>query len=291
MQDRPPSPPLRALRVVAQVARFERYGDAAQALGVTTSAVSQQIRALETWIGTPLFERKTKSPRLTPAGQALVDGISEPLARIDQTCRALRRANDHQTVVVSAPAAYLSYRLIPALHRFWEEHPEIHVDVRIAPRFDGPPDNADADLSIRFLHDHPDAPALGRRGWRAVCHQTYFEAQGRPDSLAGFTEGIFLHESIYNFWPKVFEEAGLTLPKQSQYRGVGDASHVIAAAVAGNAMALVPAELTRQFVRDGTLVSPVAVGIEPRAAYFAFSGPETTKLATDLLFKFLHTDE
>ena len=52
-------------------------------------------------------------------GQTLIDGIAEPLARIDHTCRALRRANDQNTVVVSAPAAYLSYRLIPALHRFW----------------------------------------------------------------------------------------------------------------------------------------------------------------------------
>ena len=287
-----PQPPLRALRVVAQVARFERYGDAAKALGVTSSAVSQQIRALEAWIGAPLFERKTKAPRLTPAGQTLVDGISEPLARIDQTCRALRRANDQNTVVVSAPAAYLSYRLIPALHRFWEAHPEVHVDVRIAPRFDEPPEEADADLSIRFLHDHPEAPPLGRRGWRAVCHMAYFEAQGRPTSLSGFSEGIFLHESIYNFWPKVFEEAGLKPPRSSQYRGVGDASHVLAAAVAGNAMALVPAELARQFIRDSTLVAPIAVHIEPSAAYFAFTGPEpvNVKLSAQMVLDFLRTD-
>lgn len=287
MADQSPNPPLRALKVVAAVARFEGYGDAAQALGVTTSAVSQQIRTLEAWIGTALFDRKIKAPRLTPAGQTLVDGIAEPLARIEQTCRALRRANDQQTIMVSAPGAYLSYRLIPSLHRFWEQNPETHVDVRIAPRFDSPPEEDDADLSIRFLHNHAEALALGRRGWRAVCHRAHFEALGRPECLGGFSESVFLHESIFNFWPMVFEDAGLPVPDPSRFRGVGDASHVLAATIAGNAIALLPAELTQQLIRDGTLVSPVVVRIEPSAAYFAFARSGPFKPSTALLLEFL----
>lgn len=280
-------PPLRALRVLATVSRFERFGDAAAELGVTTSAISQQIRLLEQWIGTEVFDRSTKSPRLTPAGRRLVEGISAPLARIDGICRAIRRSHAQSSVVVSAPGAYLSYRLIPALHEFWQQHPDVHVDLRMAARFDSPAEGEDIDLAIRFLHDHDSGSPLGRRGWRAVCHRTHYDALGRPQSLADLQGGLFLHESIFNFWPMAFEEAGAAIPEGVDFRGVGDASHVMAAVTAGNAMALLPAELTQAAIRDGTLVTPFTVGIEPAAGYFALLGAEEAKPAVRDLVKFL----
>ena len=143
-------PPLRALRVLAVVSRVDRHADAATELGVTASAVSQQIRILERWIGTNLFDRSTKSPKLTETGRALFDGIAAPLARIDGVCQAIKRSSDHRTVVVSAPGAYLSYRFIPSLHAFWKQNPEIDVDIRMAARFDAPIEGRGIDLAIRF---------------------------------------------------------------------------------------------------------------------------------------------
>lgn len=283
-------PPLRALRVLAVVSRVDRHADAATELGVTTSAVSQQIRILERWIGTNLFDRSTKSPKLTETGRALFDGIAAPLARIDGVCQAIKRSSDHRTVVVSAPGAYLSYRFIPSLHAFWKQNPEIDVDVRMAARFDAPIEGRGIDLAIRFLHDHETAPPLGRRGWRAVCHRTHFEALGRPESLADLETGLFLHESIFNFWPRAFEEAGLSVPEGVTFRGVGDATHVMAGVLAGNAMALLPGELTQQALRDGTLVSPFNVSLEPNAAYFALTSDPTPKPSTEKLIGFLRSE-
>lgn len=281
-------PPLKALRVLATVVRFDRYADAAIELGVTPSAISQQIRILEDWVGAPLFDRATKTPTLTAIGQALVDGIADPLARIDGACRAVKRQTDQNTVVVSSSGAYASYLLIPALHTFWEQHPAIHVDVRLATRFDAPFEREGVDLAIRFLHDHKTARPLGRRGWRAVCHRSHFEDLGRPESLAEFQSGTFLHEVFYNFWPEAFDIEGLDIPPSIDFRGVGDASHVMAGVLAGKAMALLPASLVQPAIRDGTLVSPFTTKLESQAAYFALVDERSTKPSTQTLVDFLH---
>ncbi|MFU1682628.1 LysR family transcriptional regulator [Phaeobacter piscinae] len=54
---RPKGPPLNAMRAFEAAARLNGFVAAAQELGVTPGAVSQQVKALEDWTGTPLFQR------------------------------------------------------------------------------------------------------------------------------------------------------------------------------------------------------------------------------------------
>ena len=276
-------PPLRALRVFAVLAKSNRYSDAATQLGVTTSAVSQQIRVLEEWIGTELLDRKTRQPKLSPVGLTLFDGIAAPLARLDATCGSIRRANDQQRIVVSAPSAYVQYRLIPALQLFWQDHRGIDVEIRIAERFDAPFEDGVVDLAIRFLHDHEAATPLGMRGWRAVCHRSYFEILEKPESILDISKGNLLHEEVFNFWPQAFREAEVEVPDEIVFRGLGDASHVMTAVLAGDAIALLPSELAVRLIREGVLVSPFRVAIEPRSAYFAIDQAANRKASTQLL--------
>ncbi|WP_306789886.1 LysR family transcriptional regulator, partial [Klebsiella pneumoniae] len=63
--------PMNALRVFDSAARHLNLSLAAQELGVSHSAVSQQVRQLETWLGGKLFERHSDGVRLTAAGQDL----------------------------------------------------------------------------------------------------------------------------------------------------------------------------------------------------------------------------
>ena len=60
-------PPLKAVRYFEAAARHLSFSKAAEELSVTHSAISHQIKALEGWLGVPLFERGTRQVALTPA--------------------------------------------------------------------------------------------------------------------------------------------------------------------------------------------------------------------------------
>lgn len=80
---------IRAFLVLAEELHFAR---AAGLLGISPSRVSQTIRLLERRIGTPLFERTSRTVRLTDAGQALRASIAPPYERLHQALRDAREA-------------------------------------------------------------------------------------------------------------------------------------------------------------------------------------------------------
>ncbi|MDB5652408.1 MAG: transcriptional regulator, partial [Tardiphaga sp.] len=75
-------PPLNAVRAFEAAARLGSFKEAAAELSVTHSAVSQQVRLLEQWLGTPaLFRRSVRRVVLTPAGAALLAEFGPALER------------------------------------------------------------------------------------------------------------------------------------------------------------------------------------------------------------------
>ena len=82
-------PPLNAVRAFEAAARHLSFLNAAEELAVTPGAVSQQVRALEEWLGVPLFKRLPRGVLLTDAGQvyglrmrALLDQLAEETQQV-----------------------------------------------------------------------------------------------------------------------------------------------------------------------------------------------------------------
>jgi len=69
-------PPLNSLRTFEAAARHESFAKAADELGVTPAAVSHQVKALEQWLGAPLFKRHAQGLHLTETGRAVNPGFS-----------------------------------------------------------------------------------------------------------------------------------------------------------------------------------------------------------------------
>ena len=82
-------PPLNALKAFEAAARLRHIGRAADELHVTRGAVSQQIRALEQWLGVALFVRNAQGLEPTAAGRALFPVIEESLDAIAAKVRGL----------------------------------------------------------------------------------------------------------------------------------------------------------------------------------------------------------
>ena len=122
-------PPLDALRGFEASARLLSFTQAAQELSITQSAVSRQIKTLETAIGVPLFARFNRRLALTEAGQKLHRSASRALADIATTVSELAGPRS-EVVTVTTPLSFASLWLVPRLAAFRAQRPDI--DVRIA---------------------------------------------------------------------------------------------------------------------------------------------------------------
>ncbi|NDI05233.1 MAG: LysR family transcriptional regulator [Rhodobacteraceae bacterium] len=75
-------PPLNWFRVFEAAARHQKFTAAADELGMTQSAVSQQIRALEERLATQLFLRQPRGLLLTDAGRKLLPKVSSSIENL-----------------------------------------------------------------------------------------------------------------------------------------------------------------------------------------------------------------
>ncbi|WP_338692850.1 LysR family transcriptional regulator [Streptomyces sp. Q6] len=108
------------------------FGRTAERLGVTTGRVSQVIRKLERGIGGLLFERTSRTVRLTDIGRRLADDLTPLVAGMEQAVR--RAAEASRGVTGELRVAFLGEWTAPALLKivglFSERHPDCRVDVR-----------------------------------------------------------------------------------------------------------------------------------------------------------------
>ena len=123
-------PPLNALRCFDVAAKHLSFTKAAAELNVTHSAVSHQIKALEAWLGAPLFRRVNRGLVLTNAGQAYLKPVRDSFERLAEATRRLRVRERTGPLTVSIMPSFAAKWLMPRLRRFRERHPDI--DVRIS---------------------------------------------------------------------------------------------------------------------------------------------------------------
>lgn len=122
-------PPLEALMTFLSVARLGRYTAAAEALGVNHSTVSRRIGALEASMGGRVLIRTTGGWEVTDLGRRAV-AIAE---RIEGSLRELIEGDEdgslHGMVRISAPDAFTSVFLAPAMAALRREHPLLAVEL------------------------------------------------------------------------------------------------------------------------------------------------------------------
>lgn len=151
------APPLNALRVFEAVARTGSFRAAADFLCVTQSAVSHQIRHLEGWLGSPLFEREGNRTKLLPHGLELSRTLSLSLTEIDTACQRARTSNDNEPLVIAAIPSVAMCWLIPRLTGFQTAHPNIETQMIYA-MHGHDIDFREAHIVFVFAPEPPDLP-------------------------------------------------------------------------------------------------------------------------------------
>ena len=121
--------PLNALRAFECAARHLSFTRAAAELCVTPTAISHQIRSLEEFLETTLFERKSGKLVLTPATASALQELSEGFNKLESALLTLNRRGGRQKITVAASPSVAALWLMPKLQRFFVDAPEIDVSI------------------------------------------------------------------------------------------------------------------------------------------------------------------
>lgn len=120
---------LRHLRCFIAVAEELHFARAAERLHIDKSPLSRAIKELESTLGTPLFERTTRSTRLTWAGQVFLEDSRRVFAALDQAKINVKAAANgyHGTLRIAVSDGIVPSRLAALLAQCRAEEPEVEI--------------------------------------------------------------------------------------------------------------------------------------------------------------------
>jgi LysR family glycine cleavage system transcriptional activator len=270
-------PPLTALRAFEAAARRMSFAKAAEDLAVTPAALSYQIKQLEEHLGVQLFRRMNRAVDLTEAGRILRPGVSEGFDALRAAVRALDALREPAGLVVTAGPAFTAKWLAPRIFHFIERHPDIEVRIVASLKVMDFEDDA-VDAAIRFaLRVEPGqfAELLIRDRMTALCAPSLAATLSAPADL--LQARLIRDDSMAALgwspeWADWFAAAGVEGATARKALRFSNADQALAAAAEGGGVALARVSLADQELRQGRLVAPFDVAIDPEA-HFHFVCP------------------
>ena len=264
-------PPLNALRAFEAAARLGSFKAAAEELGVTHGAVSQQVRALEGWLRAPLFERHNRRVVLTAAARVYLSEIGPALDQV-ASATAAYGYDDGAVLRVNAPATFALRWLIPRLAKFREWRPGVKVRLETS----NEPLEALQESYDVIIRGGPDSfygysvrPFLSEE--RApVCSPTLLARLPlrTTDDLRRHT---LLHTlSLPRLWSDWLTKAGAADLRPEADLVLDHFYLTIQAALDGVGVAMGPTALASDDLAHGRLVAPFAGPFLPARSYCAY---------------------
>ncbi|MCZ4281201.1 LysR family transcriptional regulator [Kiloniella laminariae] len=122
-------PPLQWLRVFEAAARQQNFAGAARELAMTPSAISQQIKALESRLGWQLFTRSAHGVQLNKSGRDYLPVVQQALQILNAGTGAVFGKNRQKPLVIRCSLAFACFWLSPRLSDFRELYPEIQLQL------------------------------------------------------------------------------------------------------------------------------------------------------------------
>ena len=259
-------PSLDALKGFEAAARHLSFTRAAEEVFVTQSAISRQIKTLETAVGLPLFARYNRRLELTPAGEKLLLAASRALADIGAAVAELR-APRTRVVTVTTPLSFAALWLVPRLSAFRKLRPDIDVRIAANDSFVSL-ERERIDCAIRFCEPEAaprDAPPLMKEEAFPVVSPALLKDRSRPLKLpADLAHHVLLrYEDSRGRVPSLDWSNWLALWNVPDLKPAGTLtfSHydqAIAAAVEGDGVAIGRSPHVKRLVKQGKLVTPFA---------------------------------
>jgi len=261
------------------VARHGSFTKAAAELGITQSALSHAMRALEARMGVALLSRSTRKVTPTDAGDRLFRMLAPRFERIDTGLAATREMRDQPVGLVRISAAEHAAKMVlyPRLQRLLEKHPELQVEITIdytladivAQRFDAGVrlgDQVAKDMiAVRISPDFRIA---------VVGSPSYLAHMGvprTPHDLASHNcigRRLATHGGIYAWeFDRQGEELSVKVAGQWTFNS---STPALQAALDGAGLAYLPEDMVLDHLRSGALVSVLDDWCSPFTGYHLY---------------------
>ncbi|QTF10790.1 LysR family transcriptional regulator [Brenneria izadpanahii] len=244
------------------------FASAAQQLNLTSSAVSKSVARLEGRLGIVLFERTTRSLKLTDAGRAYYETCAKILAELTEAeaMLAAQRREPMGAVHVALPASFGRLRVMPVLLRFSVQYPDVRPHLTFSDRF---VDFAEEgiDLAVRIGGPPNFPPSLARRylgSERLIfcAAPTYLERRGTPAAIEQLQEHDCIaygrSDGTQSPWLYASGNGKIGQYFVRPYIVASDAEAQLAYVREGLGIAQLATWLVQDDLRDGTLVEVMA---------------------------------
>jgi len=262
MRNAPP-PPLTALRAFEAAARHLSFRNAADELGITHSAVSHRIAALEKFLKTRLFRRLARRVELTEAGVLYYPYLRDAFERIALGTALVSRATVSGELTVQVYVTVAVRWLIPRLHDFQTRHPDIAVRLN-ASQLDWEFDAEAGDIGM-ICTQSVNRPGLHcshlfDAKLSPVCRPDIARNLKRPSDLANQALlQLYTASEDWQAWLTAAGVAGLhgrAAPKFDSYL------LALEAANDGQGVAIAPHFLVAADLKSGRLIKPFTLAVQ-----------------------------
>src|SRR5579859_4006004 len=230
-------PPMHTLRTLEALGRLCNFTRAAEELCLTTSAVSHQIKAIETFYATKLFQRNRHHAVLTPAGERLLEVVRSTLQQLSSVGESLR-VRDANQLSVTVPPSLASRWLMPRLGEFLRHHPAIDFRLRATSALIDL-DTDEVDLGIRY----------GNGRWPGARSEALFSEEIFPVASPGYLAQMKVRRSAdlkrcrllqddFQSWSEWSAKVGCAIGNAVSGPAFSDSALLLQAAEAGQGVAL-----------------------------------------------------
>lgn len=256
---------LNALRAFEAAARHQSFSAAATELHVTPAAVGQLVRALEDWLGTPLFLRGTSGrARLIPT-EAAERALPDIRAGFDRLALGLDRLKEGSTsgvLTVAISPAFAAKWLLPRIESFHTAWPD--TDVRLDTN-NKPVDFIAQRIDIGVRYGTGSWPGLMAEKLLdeeifPVCSPQLLREHRRLQKPKDLGRETLIHDMTmdshvgYPNWDTWLKKAGVTGIATKRGMKINNAAAVLQAAIDGQGIALARSVMARDDLAAGRLV-------------------------------------
>jgi DNA-binding transcriptional LysR family regulator len=187
---------LRIFHAVADAGSLTHAGDA---LHLSQSAVSRQIRGLEEALNTTLFHRHARGLILTEQGELLFDATRAMAKRLDTATARIRDSEEEVfgELRVTTTTGFGSLWLAPRLPKFYDKYPDLKIDLMLEERVLDLP-MREADVAIR-MKEPSQADLIRKRlmsvRMRMYASPDYLDRRGRLEKMEDITDHRLICQS------------------------------------------------------------------------------------------------
>jgi LysR family transcriptional regulator, glycine cleavage system transcriptional activator len=213
-------PRLNILRTFEAAGRHLSFALAAAELNISPPAVSQQMRQLEAYLGSPLFVRHGRRLTLSSTGQAYHETVHQAIERLDTVTDQLFPDKQGQQVTIRCTPSVATLWLVPQLGAFHKNHPEIDLSIRTLDAEYGDATAADIDLEIVTLSEpvsDEHTKILLTTSIVPVCAPDFLNGVPRPKEPKDILDFELIHllgyDEDWHKWFGQFHSEPVKIPK------------------------------------------------------------------------------